>query len=651
MLRPPAPRPPKQNVPSGRVSVAAAGVALPLSSAKRAGESAEEVLSRVFGHHGFRKGQKEIVEHVAQGGDAFVLKPTGGGKSLCYQIPALMREGTALVVSPLVALMKDQVDALRKIGVRAAAFTSASNYAEVEEVRRGLADGSLDLLYVAPERLEMASFRRMTAHAKISLFAIDEAHCVSQWGHDFRPGYLNIGEYMELFPGVPKIALTATADPDTREDVLSRLGLGNAKVFADSFDRPNIEIEILARTDGDEQAIRILSESEEGSSIVFCHSRNEVERIAGILSEKGMNAIPYHAAMDPETRTRNQDRFLAEPRAVAVATIAFGMGIDKPDIRNVIHMAMPSTLEGYYQEIGRAGRDGRESKAWLLYSPTDPVRAMRHLRHRLDEAEQHEKEAALKAIRKLQLMQGFVESPECRRSTLLRYFGEEFPGPCGKCDRCTKPAATVDVTQKAFLLAQAAAQTGQRYGLGYLAEVLNGTVTERVETSGHAELNIFGKGKGTSSKEWQAIGRQLCVSGLLKFSREGGIEIGPKGWDLLRGKLHIEATVPGKSLKSLSRRKHGEGLPPRLMNLLDDLIQERQRLAVIFNVPPNEIASDRTLEDLVSIQPADSDELLTAKGMTRGAAEKYGDAFLAVVRRHADQPLRSPNEIELNLFG
>lgn len=624
-------------------------------SIKIDGEEPDKLLLRVFGYNSFRPGQREIIDYVSSGGNALVLKPTGGGKSLCFQVPALLRKGVAIVISPLIALMKDQVDALRERGVNASALNASSTWNEIEEINQNLKEDQLDILYVAPERLESQSFQRMLDAKNISLFAVDEAHLISSWGHDFRESYLLIGDFFKRHPHVPIIALTATADLDTVEDVLAQLNLSDAKVFRESFDRPNIDIDIAERGVTHQQVVELLNNQIDGSAIVFCSTRKEVDETYAYLRDSGINAIPYHAAMPSEIRETNQDRFLHEPRAVAVATIAFGMGIDKSDVRLVIHTSMPSTTEAYYQEIGRAGRDGKQSRAVLLYSPKDPSKILRHyLAHleTLDENNIHDRELVANRIRKLQLMQGFVESPECRKTTLLRCFGEELNDPCNRCDRCTKPSVTYEATYESELLARTIALTGHRYGINYLIEILQGLATERVQANAHEKTATFGSGINVSRKQWQSVSRQLVVMGYLKMSPLGALEIGDKGWSLLKGQGTVFLTPLGKQRRAPTPAQSGSGLPENLRALLEQLVEARHQLSISNDTSLGEIAGDRSLEDIVARQPTTLDELLLVKGMTPESVLKYGQVFIEIVQRKGQGPQPQDDEVlGLNLFS
>ncbi|MGE5202085.1 MAG: DNA helicase RecQ, partial [Acidobacteriota bacterium] len=496
------------------------------------------VLRSVFGYDTFRGHQAEVIGHVVAGGDALVLMPTGGDKSLCYQIPALIRPGLGVVVSPLIALMKDQVDALRQAGVRAAALNSSLPPGEASEIERAMVEGSLDLVYIAPERLTMPRSLDLLARVRVALFAIDEAHCVSQWGHDFRPEYRALSILHERFPEVPRIALTATADAVTRRDIAERLGLGEARVFASGFDRPNIRYRV---TEKHEQRAQLLSfiEAEHGSDagIVYCRTRDKVEEIAAWLTEKGRVALPYHAGLDPAVRARNQDRFLREEGVVIVATVAFGMGIDKPNVRFVAHLDVPKSLEAYYQETGRAGRDGLPADAWMTYGMVDVTALLGMLlRSDLDETQKRIERQKFNALL------GYCETARCRRQVLLGYFGERDHPPCGNCDTCLEPPRVSDglvVAQKAL---SAAVRTGERFGVEYLTDVLVGNRTERVGQFGHDRLKTFGVGTELDKRQWRSVFRQLVAQGHLDVDIEGhgGLRLGSSAREVLRG----EAAVP-----------------------------------------------------------------------------------------------------------
>lgn len=624
---------------------------MPPRSAKVPGESPLGALRRVFGYQSFRPGQEEIVSHVASGGDAFVLMPTGGGKSLCYQVPALLRPGACVVLSPLVALMKDQVDALRRLGVRAAALTSVTPYAETAEIRTALAKGTLDFLYVAPERLEMDSFRFMMEGIEISLFAIDEAHCVSQWGHDFRSSYLRIGEFLDRRPEVPRIALTATADPTTRADVIARLGLEGARIFVSSFDRPNIDIEVRERRQWREQLISLLCEPRRGSAIVYCGSRRKVDETAIFLAENGIDAIPYHASLDHATRTANQDRFIREENGVAVATVAFGMGIDKPNVRLVVHLDMPTTVEGYYQEIGRAGRDGQPSKAVMLTTSSDAARAMRLLREELESASPEDRAPILARMQKLNAMHGFVESAGCRRANLLRCFGEDHPGNCGSCDRCRRPIETYDATADCRILLDAITVLGQRYGPRHVVDVLGGLMTEKVAANDHHQSSVFGKGTHLPRTHWQSIVRQLVAEGYLHMTPRGALELTGKAWDVRFGRAKVFLADPSGVRTRARRSRKGEGLPPERKSLLDAMVDLRLRLASERSMSAQAFMSDRTIEAIVASMPTTMEEIVALDGPEATLRGECAERFLQLVGSHLERQQEDLSPQMVDLFG
>ncbi|MEY6433917.1 DNA helicase RecQ, partial [Thioalkalicoccus limnaeus] len=484
-----------------------------------------EVLRRVFGYPSFRGAQQEIVEHVTAGGDALVLMPTGGGKSLCYQIPALLRPGTAIVVSPLIALMQDQVDALRQLGVRASFLNSSLPPDEQGRVERALLAGELDLLYVAPERLLTERFLGLIERLRIALFAIDEAHCVSQWGHDFRPEYIQLNRLHERWPAVPRIALTATADAPTRREIVARLGLAGAAQFVSSFDRPNIRYRILEKREPRRQLLDFLRrEHPSDAGIIYCLSRRKVEETAAFLKDQGFAVRPYHAGLSGEQRRAHQAEFLRGEGLIICATIAFGMGIDKPDVRFVAHMDLPKSIEAYYQETGRAGRDGLPADAWLAYGLSDVVALRRFI-----EGSAAEERFKRVELHKLNALIGLCEATECRRQVLLRYFGETLEQPCGNCDTCLSPVATWDGTTAAQKAMSCIYRTGQRFGAGYLTDVLLGKDSERVRRFGHDRISTFGIGKDLSADQWRSVYRQLVALGLIEVEIDGhgGLRLTP----------------------------------------------------------------------------------------------------------------------------
>ncbi|WP_234731575.1 DNA helicase RecQ [Acidocella facilis] len=602
------------------------------SSLARPSADPHDLLHRVFGLPGFRGQQQEIVQHVCAGGDALVLMPTGGGKSLCYQLPALCREGVGIVVSPLIALMRDQVAALRQLGVPAAALNSSLIAPERAQVRSDLRAGRLKLLYAAPERLLMPDFLEMMDGARIALIAIDEAHCVSQWGHDFRPEYLGLSQLAERFPGVPRMALTATADPQTRQDIARRLGLEEAPLFLSSFDRPNIRYAVLRKEAPLRQLQTFLRAHEGESGIVYCLSRNSVEQTAAALNQHGIRALPYHAGMPAETRAANQDEFLTtEEGLVLVATVAFGMGIDKPDVRFVVHLDLPSSLEAYYQETGRAGRDGLPAETLLLYGMQDLV-----LRRGM--IEQSNAPAEIKQVerRKLDSLLGVCETITCRRQAILAHFGEVLAQPCGNCDNCITPAETWDGTIAAQKALSAAWRTRQRFGVGHLTDILLGVKTEKVERFEHDQLPTFGVGSELDRKGWGSVFRQLIVRGALEVDHEnyGALCLTESGEAILRGKesvrLRQEAssgTARGLLKKKANRLEVAEGDQP----LFEALRAERSRLAKAQNVPAYVIFHDATLAAIATARPANAAALAEIPGIGASKIERYGAEILEIV--------------------
>ncbi|MDD3371595.1 MAG: DNA helicase RecQ, partial [Alphaproteobacteria bacterium] len=577
--------------------------------------SSSDILHRVFGYASFRGQQEEIIGHVVGGGDALVLMPTGGGKSLCYQIPALCREGMGVVISPLIALMRDQVEALKQLGVRAAALNSTLENGEAWEVISQMRRGGLDIVYIAPERLLLPNTLDLLDECKISLFAIDEAHCVSQWGHDFRPEYLQLAILHERFPDVPRVALTATADEQTRAEIVRQLRLGGGRVFSTSFDRPNIRYIIEDKNKPRDRLLAFLKTSHEGEAgIVYCLSRARVEETAEWLCSKGFCAVPYHAGLPANVRAKNQDRFLKDEGVIVVATIAFGMGIDKPDVRFVVHMDLPKSIEAYYQETGRAGRDGLPSDAVLFFGIGDVAK----MRSMIESGDADEKRKILER-RKLDALIGFCSSTHCRRQTLLGYFGETYPKPCGNCDACLQPAATYDGTVAAQKALSAVYRTGQRFGIVHLTDILMGNGTERVGSYGHDRLPTFGVGKEHSKTEWRDIFRQLVAQGVLATDMEGGglrFSSADACRLILRGEQAVRfretpSAVTARALRremAQKRRVAANQDAPVLDGEEDErLFQElralRLQLAKQQNVPPYVIFHDTTLIALATIRP------------------------------------------------
>ncbi len=590
-----------------------------------------QLLNTVFGHPAFRGAQADIVAHVAGGGDALVLMPTGGGKSLCYQLPALLREGAALVVSPLIALMQDQVAALTQLGVRAAFLNSTLDGRAVNACEKALRNGELDLLYVAPERLVMPRMLECLAESRLALFAIDEAHCVSQWGHDFRPEYLQLSVLHERFPDVPRIALTATADPQTRVEIIRRLALDDARVFISSFDRPNIRYTIIDKQEARAQLLRFIRDDHDGEAgIVYCLSRKKVDETAAWLVSHGVRAIPYHAGMDAASRATNQARFQREEGIVVVATIAFGMGIDKPDVRFVAHLDLPKSIEGYYQETGRAGRDGAPADAWMTYGLGDVVQQ----RRMIDQSEGSEEYRRV-SVTKLEALLGLCETAGCRRVRLLDYFGETGAA-CGNCDNCLEPPQTWDATDAARKALSCIYRTGQRFGAVHLIDVLRGRITDRVTQWGHDKLNVFGIGAELDEAAWRNVFRQLVALGYAKPDHDayGALCLTETSRPVLKGERQVDmrSVLPRKSRAAKSRRgAAGVALPAADAGLLEQLKNWRMEQARVQGVPAFVIFHDRTLAEIVAARPADMAALGGISGIGAKKLERYGESLLALV--------------------
>ena len=595
-----------------------------------------EVLRKTFGHAAFRGPQQEIVEHLAAGGDALVLMPTGGGKSLCYQVPSLLRPGTGVVVSPLIALMQDQVAAMTQLGVRAAFLNSSLDAEQARAVERAMAAGELDLLYVAPERLATERCLALLERSNIALFAIDEAHCVSQWGHDFRPEYLQLSVLHERFPSVPRIALTATADPQTRTEIIERLALGEARIFISSFDRPNIRYAIVDKADARAQLLRFIREEHAGEAgIVYCLSRRKVDETAAWLVSHGVRALPYHAGMDAASRSEHQARFQREEGIVVVATIAFGMGIDKPDVRFVAHLDLPKSLEGYYQETGRAGRDGEPADAWMAYGLADLVQ-----HKRLIEMSEASEEFKRVSNAKLDALLGLCETAACRRVRLLAYFGEQS-APCGNCDTCLVPPETWDATEAARKALSAIYRTGQRFGAVHLIEVLRGKEGERVQRWEHDKLAVFGVGADLDETAWRGVFRQLVALGYAHVDHEahGALRLTEASRAVLRGEQGVEMrrTVAARARVRESRR--GAGVAAALgaegAGLFERLKAWRMGEARTQAVPAYVILHDSTLAEIAQRRPADLDALSAVGGMGAKKLERYGPTLLALLEAAA----------------
>ena len=593
------------------------------------------ILNQTFGYPAFRGEQAEIIGQVASGGDALVLMPTGGGKSLCYQIPALLRDGVGIVVSPLIALMQNQVDQLKQLGVRADFLNSTQLIDEAGRVQRDALAGKIDLLYVAPERLLTPSFLHLMERMTIALFAIDEAHCVSQWGHDFRPEYLQLSILHERFPTVPRIALTATADELTREEMIKRLKLEDARVFISSFDRPNIRYTVVEKQDARQQLLRFLREEHPGDAgIIYCLSRKKVDATAHWLKGQGIVALPYHAGMDTASRRRNQDKFLRDDSIVMVATIAFGMGIDKPDVRFVAHLDLPKSVEGYYQETGRAGRDGQPANAWMTYGLSDVVQLSRMI-------EQSDADESHKRVErhKLDAMLGYCETVTCRRQMLLQYFGEAG-APCGNCDTCLAPPQTWDGSLAAQQALSTVYRTGQRFGAGHLIDVLLGKATERMKSLGHDQLKTFGLGNDFDDKRWRSVFRQLVATGLLRVdvTGYGALLLNETSRPVLRGEqpVHFRQEVEVEKRRTTkTRTKVPLDLPADRHELLEALRTLRRKLAEEQGVPSFVIFHDSTLMQLVTQRPQNRAQLAEISGIGAQKLDRYGAPLLDVLRAHA----------------
>ena len=599
-------------------------------------EQARQTLIQTFGFDQFRDPQQQVIETLLADGDALVVMPTGGGKSLCYQLPSIVREGTGIIVSPLIALMQDQVNALSLLGIKAGCLNSSLEFDALQRTEAALVNGELDMLYIAPERLLQPRTLNLLARAKLALFAIDEAHCVSQWGHDFRPEYLQLGELAQRFPNVPRIALTATADARTRQEMSERLHLEGAKHFIKGFDRPNIRYRIAQKDRAKEQLLSFIRAEHSGDAgVVYCMSRKRVEDTASWLAEKGFNALPYHAGLTPELRNHNQHRFLTEEGVIMVATIAFGMGIDKPNVRFVAHLDLPKSIEAYYQETGRAGRDGLPANAWMVYGLQDVIfqRQMLEAGQAADEQKQIERQ-------KLEAMLGLCEITSCRRRALLSYFGEPEHPDCGNCDNCLEPAEVWDGTEVARKALSAVYRSGQQYGVNAVIEILRGEQSDRSRQRGHDQLSTWGIGRELDKTTWRSVFRQLVARGLLRVTPDnfGSLYLSESCRALLKGEETIELrrdVRPAKRFTKSSSSKRPEfnlthadqGLWEALRNCRRDIADEK-------DVPPYVIFHDSTLLEMVSLKPTSAIQLRRINGIGDRKLEAYGPAFLKAISDH-----------------
>jgi ATP-dependent DNA helicase RecQ len=600
---------------------------------RRMTASPQSILGDVFGYHHFRGDQEAAIAAALGGKDSLVLQPTGGGKSICYQIPALLMDGVTLVVSPLIALMQDQVAALQILGIDAAFLNSTLSGEQQSDVYRRLAAGEIKLLYVAPERLaQMATIQRLQS-LQVSLIAIDEAHCVSQWGHDFREDYLALGNLAEYFPGVPRMALTATATDTVREEIIAQLRLVDPLRFVAGFDRPNIRYEVQPKIDARRQLAGFLEDHRGAAGIIYCMSRKKTESTAEWLQKQGYTALPYHAGLDNESRAHHQHRFVSEDGVIIVATIAFGMGIDKPDVRFIVHLDLPKSMESYYQETGRAGRDGEPSVAWMIYGLQDVVR----LRQMVDSSPAGEIKKRNDRI-KLDALLGWCEVTACRRRSLLAYFGDQLGADCGNCDICLVPPDVFDGTEVAQKILSAVYRTGQRFGALHVIDVLMGKDTEKVQQNGHAELSVFGIGAELGQQQWRSILRQLVVVGLLKVDSEayGALQLSETSRPLLRGEIDLPLRRDLLLARAEKKAKRtGADVADEDRGLFDALRDRRKQLAEEHNVPPYVIFHDATLKQMAVDKPRSESELIEISGVGQTKLERYGPAFLEVISESA----------------
>lgn len=595
--------------------------------------SPPKILKDIFGYRDFRGDQQAIIEAAVDGRDSLVIMPTGGGKSLCYQIPAMLREGTGLVISPLIALMQDQVTALNENGIAAEFLNSSQSFDEMRAVTARLRRGELQLLYIAPERLNTEHTRALLREIPISMIAIDEAHCVSQWGHDFRHDYLSLGELGTLFPGVPRMAVTATATDRTRAEIVARLELNEPDIYVAPFDRANISYAVQVKTDAKRQLLKFLQARRGEAGIIYCLSRKKTESVAASLCDEGFEALPYHAGLDADVRRENQRRFLVEEGVIIVATIAFGMGIDKPNVRFVAHFDLPKSMESYYQETGRAGRDGEPAAAWMVYGLQDVVR----LRQMLDESVAAEEFKRYERY-KLDSLLGWCEVTGCRRRPLLAYFGDTLVEDCGNCDGCLVPVVTWDGTEAAQKLLSAVYRTGQRFGAAYIVDVLLGKATDKIEQNGHDQLSVFGIGKDKASATWRSVTRQLVVAGHLRADAEryGALVLTDTSRGVLRGETPLQFREDPKLPAAVARRSSSpRAVAAEDQDLWEALRDCRQSLASEHGVPAYVIFHDKTLHEMLQYRPQTEAAMLDISGVGQTKLDRYGWQFLEILREQS----------------